>query len=167
MTSALLLLITASLLTQPEPSPLTVLVFEGPELHSSLVTQNIEEVDRLHVPRSLLGENPLVSMEANFVETVARAGSQGRPNSAGVRTALYALYRSEKELGFYGLEAETEADADRLEQDLRATWRVNASADRARVHRAGRVLLVIWTDGVSPECWASVNAVVEERLSAV
>lgn len=40
------------------------------------------------------------------------------------------------------------------------------SLDRMRVYRAGLVLLVLWHDGVSPECWSSVNARVAERLNA-
>ncbi len=68
-----------------------------------------------------------------------------------------------KELGFYGLHAGSMVDADRLESELRATWAHNASLDRARVFRGGELLLVVWHDGVSPECWEAVK---RESLSA-
>jgi hypothetical protein len=89
-----------------------------------------------------------------------RAGS-----TAGVRAALYALYFGESEVGLYGLEAATPADADRLEGVLRGIWALNASLGRARVHRKGKVLVVAWNNGVSPSCWEAVNAGVAERLA--
>jgi hypothetical protein len=67
-------------------------------------------------------------------------------------------------VGFYGLEAASRADADRLESLLRGIWAHNASLDRARVHRGGKVLVVVWNDGVSASSWEAVNAVVVERL---
>ena len=87
------------------------LVLEGFEMHPSLSTLEISEVERLHVPREILTSNPIVSSDTAFVTRIARAGSQGRLTSAGIRSALYALYQGENELGFYGLEAETLEDA--------------------------------------------------------
>ena len=55
--------------------------------------------------------------------------------------------------------------ADRLEGLLRGIWAKNASLDRARVHRGGKVLVVVWNDAVLA-CWEAVNAVVAERLVA-
>jgi len=160
-TGSLCLLLTACAQTGLDP-----LVLDGPELHASLVTLQIDDVLRLHVPREVLRGNPQLSTDAEFVRVITRAGSQGRLSNEGVRTALYALYRAERELGFYGLEAASTADADRLEGLIRGIWAHNASLDRARVHRAGRVLLVVWTDGVSASCWEAVNAVVGKRLGA-
>ena len=37
---------------------------------------------------------------------------------------------------------------------------------KARVHREGKVLVVVWNDGVSNSCWEAVNAGVVERLTA-
>jgi hypothetical protein len=64
------------------------------------------------------------------------------------------------------LEAESEADADEREKALREIWAHNSRHGRSRVHRKGLVLLVIWHDDVSPECWESVNATVVEQLNA-
>jgi len=36
----------------------------------------------------------------------------------------------------------------------------------ARVHRGGRVLMVVWNDGVSPACWQAVNDGLVERLTS-
>ena len=143
---------------------LEVLVLEGEEIHASLRTLEIDSVERLHVPRDLIPENPMLSSDAAFVRVISRAGSQGRYESEGVRAAMYALYEEEHEVGFYGLEALSAEDADRIESRLRETWAYNASFDRAQVHRGGNVILVIWTDGVSPEVWQALNAVVAERL---
>jgi hypothetical protein len=79
---------------------------------------------------------------------------------------LYALYVGESELGFYGFEAASGADADQREDALREIWAKNVGVDRAHVHRKGLVLVVVWTDVVSPECWEAVNASVVERLGA-
>jgi hypothetical protein len=141
------------------------LVFEGHELHASLRTRQIDDSHR-HLPPGVLPPgNPHLSTDAAFVEVIARNASQGRLGSEGIRSVLYALYVGEKELGFYGLEAESVADANQREDALREVWANNASFDRARVYRAGLVLLVVWHDGVSPECWSSVNARVAERLN--
>ena len=147
------------------PGGLERLVLDGEELHTSLETLDLGDVERLHVPRTVLRSNPQLSTDPDFVRSITGGGSQGRLRDEPVRSALYALYQGENELGFYGLETETVEDADRLEPVLREIWARNASLDRARVHRDGRTLLVVWTDGVSAESWQSVNAVVTERLS--
>src|SRR5687767_14222023 len=146
-------------------SGLGSLVLEGHELHASLKTRQMDDSVR-HVPPALIPGNPHVSTDAAFVAVIARNGSQGRLGGEGIRSALYALYREKNELGFYGLEAVSAADADRWEEALRKIWAHNGRLNRARVHRKGLVLVVVWTDGVSPECWEAVNAKVVERLSA-
>jgi len=146
-------------------SGLGSLVLEGHELHASLKTRQMDDSVR-HVPRALIPENPHVSTDAAFVAVIARNGSQGSLGREGIRSALYALYLGKKELGFYGLEAESAADANRLEDTIRKVWLNNERMGRAQVHRKGLVLVVVWTDGVSPECWEAVNARVVERLTA-
>jgi hypothetical protein len=147
-------------------SGLNPLVLDGHELHASLVTQQIDDGPRRHVPRAVLRDNPQLSTDAEFVEAIGRCGSQGQLGGEGIRAALYALYSGENEVGFYGLEAASTAEADRRESLLREIWAKNASLDRARVHRRGKVLVVVWNDGVSASCWEAVNAVVVERLAA-
>jgi hypothetical protein len=175
-------------------SGLSPLVLDGHELYASLVTQQIDDVPRLHVPRAVLRGNPQLSTDAEFVGAIAGAGSQGQLGGEGIRAALYALYRGESEagsdgseaestaaadrleilapyggqnqVGLYGLEAASTADADRLEGDLRGVWAHNVSLDRVRVHRGGKLLVVVWTYGVSASCWEAVNAAVVERLPA-
>jgi len=146
-------------------SGLGSLVLEGHELHASLKTRQIDDSVR-HVPRALIPENPHVSTDAAFVAVIARNGSQGSLGREGIRSALYALYREKNELGFYGLEAVSAADADRWEEALRKIWAHNVRLGIAQVHRKGLVLVVVWTDGVSPECWEAVKAKVVERLVA-
>ncbi|MBK8725243.1 MAG: hypothetical protein IPL96_04070 [Holophagaceae bacterium] len=147
-------------------SALGPLVVDGPELHASLVTWKLGDATRFHmVP--VLRANPYLSSDAEFVDTLARIASQGRlGGGVGVRAALYALYLGESEVGLYGLEAASTADADRIEGVLRGTWALNASLGRARVHREGKVLVVVWNNGVSPSCWEAVNAGVVKRLTA-
>ena len=66
---------------------------------------------------------------------------------------------------FKGITHPTSIDRpDDREKALREIWAHNASFGRSRVHRQGRILLVIWHDGVTPECWESVNAVVARKL---
>jgi hypothetical protein len=110
--------------------------------------------------------NPHISTDPLFLEAIARSGSQGQLGGGGIRSVLFAVYIAERELGFYGLEAASEADANDREIALRDIWAHNVRLDRARVHRAGLVLVVVWTDGVSPECWEAVNRSVAERLVA-
>src|SRR5262245_18558665 len=81
------------------------------------------------------------------------------------RCALCPLL-GESDVGLYGLEAASPADADRLEGVLRGIWAYNESLGRARVHRKGKALVVVWNNGVSPSCWEAVNAGVVERLTA-
>ena len=147
-------------------SGLGSLVLEGHELHASLKTRPLDDSIR-HLPRGLVPpENPHLSTDAGFVEAIARSGSQGRLGGDGIHSVLYALYVGEKELGFYGFEAVSAADANQREDALREIWANNVRLNRAQVHREGLVLVVVWTDGVSPECWQAVNAGVAKRLVA-
>ena len=150
----------------PATSGLTPLVLPGHALHPSLATPQVDETTIRHVSHRVIQSNPQLSTQPEFIAAIARSGSQGKLSAEGVRSALYALYRGDKELGFYGLEAASAADADRLEASIRGIWAHNASIDRAKVHRGGLVLVVVWTDGVSPEVWAAVNATVSTRLAA-
>ncbi len=143
---------------------LSRLMVEGPELYPSLRTRELDGTPIRHVPGHLVRQNPQHSSDADFIEAIARSGSQGSLDGRGIHAALYALYVGEKELGFYGLEAGSATDADRLEEALRDIWAHNIGLDRARVHRGGLVLVVVWTDGVSAECWDAVNQGVAERL---
>jgi len=98
--------------------------------------------------------NPHVSTNAAFVTAIARSGSQGKLSGEGMRSALFAIYRGNSDLGFYGLEA------------VRNIWAHNVRLGLAQVHRKGLAIVVVWTDGVSPDCWEAVNARVVERLNA-
>ena len=166
MSTNLLLAWSLVLLTGCARSALSPLVVDGPELHPSLVTRTLEDASRRHVARAVLPDNPHLSTDAAFVDAISRSSSQGRLGAEGIRAALYALYVGESELGLYGLEAASPADADRREVELRAIWAYGAKLGRARVHREGKVLVVVWHDGVSPACWEAVNAGVVQRLSA-
>src|SRR5262245_3742672 len=98
--------------TEPGARGLDSLVLEGHELHSSLWTRPIDGLVRNLPPGMRLPENPHLSTDGEFVEAVSRGASQGRLDSEGIRSALYALYVGEGAIGFYGLEAESVADAD-------------------------------------------------------
>lgn len=161
MSQAILLAaLTGLLLVGSGTSELHPLVLDGHELHASLVTPQVDDIHHPYVPRAMLRTNPQLSTDADFMEAVSRGGSQGQLSSEGVQAALYALYHGETQLGFYGLEAASTADADRLEPLFREIWAHNASLQRARVHRGNKVLMVVWHDGVSADCWEAVNAVV-------
>lgn len=166
MTPVLGIVATAvALLAGPSLSEgLNQLLIEGPELHASPETRSLTESPPRHVPAGLIQWNPQLSADAAFIRAIAASGSQGQLGPEGIAAALYAIYAVEKELGFYGLEASSLADADRLETALRGIWAHNASLDRAQVHRAGKALVVVWTDGVPPEVWRAVNVGVSERL---
>ena len=153
--------------TLPAERGLASLVFEGHELHASLRTRQPDDPHR-HLPPGLPPGNPHLSTDAAFVEAIAHNASQGLLGGEGILSVLYALYvgGGERELGFYGVEAESVAEANRREDVMREILANNVRIDRMRVHRAGLVLLVVWHDGVSPECWSSVNARVVERLNA-
>ena len=133
------------------------LLLEGHEFHRLLKTRHIDDSVR-HVPRALIPENPHLSTNAPFVEAIARNASQESLDREGIRSALYALYHEKSELGFYGLEAVSATDADLWEEALRKAWANNARQGLAQVHRNGLLLTVVWTDGVSPECWEAVKA---------
>jgi len=155
------------LLSGCERSGLGPLVLDGPELHASLVTRRLEDAAKNQLA-PVLRDNPYLSTDAEFVDVIARYASQGRLSGGeGVRAALYALYLGEGkgQVGLYGLEAASPADADRLEGVLRA-MNANARLGLARVHREGNVLVVAWQRGVSRSCWEAVNAGVVERLTA-
>jgi hypothetical protein len=153
------------LLAGCESSALGPLVIDGRELHPSLVTRRLSDAAKLHLA-PVLRDNPYLSTDAEFVEVMARIASQDRADGEGVRAAFYALYLGVAELGLYGLETASTTDADRLEGVLRAIWAHNEGLGRARVHREGKVLVVVWHDGVSTSCWEAANAGVEERLTA-
>ena len=166
MTTKLLLVWSLLLLAGCAPSALDPLVVDGQELHASLVTRKLEDAARLRLA-TVLRDNPYLSTDAGFVDAIAQIASKGRLGGGeGIRAALYALYLGESELGLHGLEAASPTDADRLEGVLRGTWAHNESLGRALVHREGKVLVVVWHNGVSPSCWEAVNAGVEKRLTA-
>ncbi len=147
-------------------SGLGSLVLEGRELHASLKMRQLDSTRHLP-PGLVLLRNPQLSTDDKFVGAVARSASQGTLGGDGIRSALYALYAADKnELGVYGLEAKSEADADQREKAIREIWANNGRLNLARVHRKGLVLVVVWHSGVSPECWKAVNASIVERLSA-
>lgn len=123
-------------------SGLSPLVLEGRELHPSLVTRQLDDDPIRPVPRSVLRGNPQHSTDAEFVQAIASSGSQGKLGREGIRSALYALYLGDGEVGFYGLEAASAADANRLEDALREIWSHNMSIDHARVHRGAWFLLL-------------------------
>ena len=166
MSTKLLLGWSLLLLAGCGPSALRPLLVDGQELHPSLVTRKLNDASRLHVPFAVLRDIPDFSTDAEFVDAIAHSASQGRLGGEGIRAALYALYLGESEVGLYGLEAASSADADRLEGVLRAIWAHNEGLERARVHREDKVLVVAWNNGVSPSCWEAVNAGVVERLTA-
>lgn len=145
-------------------SGLDPLVLEGHELHASLKTRQIDDSDQ-HMPRALIPENPHVSTNTEFVGAVVRNASRSSLNTEGIRSALYALYREKNDLGFCGLEAVSAADADRWEGEMRKIWAHNVRLGLARVYRKGLVVVLVWTHGVSPECWEAANAKVVERLA--
>jgi len=147
-------------------SDLARLVVDGPELHASLVTRQLDDASKRHVRRGVLRDNPYLSSDAEFVEAIAHSASQGQIGGEGIRAALHAVYHGESDLGLYGLEAVSTADANRLEGVLRGIWAHNERLGRARVHREGKVLVVVWNDGVSSSCWEAANAGVVERLAA-
>lgn len=151
----------------PETPSLTSLMIDGEDLHDSLRTQEIDTIR--DIPKNAeLPQNPYLSSDDEFVEAIARGGSQGRLDSEGIRTAFYARYKTEdNEVGIYGLEAKTKADAAQREKAAREIWAHNASFNRAHVLRKDLILVVIWHDGVSPECWEAVKAGVKEKLNAI
>ena len=161
---------------EPTKSALGSLLAEGPELHATLRTLDIDSIDQLPNGVAPPG-NPVLSSDPEFVEAISRAGSQGNLDREGIRSVLYARYAGDPEspgaepgvLGLYGLEAATVADADERERALREIWGKNASLGVARVHRKGLVLVVVWSyhgAPVSLACWETVNAGVVERLRA-
>ena len=62
------------------------------------------------------------------------------------------------------MHAESVEAADAREELVREIWAHNASLNRARVHRSGEFVVVVWHDGVSPSCWEAVNEIVADRL---
>jgi hypothetical protein len=155
------------LLAGCESSGLGSLVVEGPELHPSLVTRRLEDAAKRQLA-PVLRDNPYLSTDSAFVDVIARYTSQGRlAGGQGVRAALYALYLGEGggQVGLYGLEAVSPADADRIEGVVREIT-TNERLGLSRVHRKGNVLVVAWQRGVSPSTWEAVNAGVVERLTA-
>ena len=146
-------------------SGLDSLVLQGHELHASLVARRLDSFRDL--PAGVVPpKNPQPSSDDKFVRAIAHGSSQGRLGAEGIRSALYARYAAgKKELGMYGLEAKSDADARRREKALREIWSYNARLDRARVHRKGLVLVVVWHTGVSAGCWEAVNAGIVRRLA--
>ncbi|MEL6109362.1 MAG: hypothetical protein AAFU85_25425 [Planctomycetota bacterium] len=147
-------------------SPLKTLLFDAEALHESLEATDPETTRE--VPSGISWTtNPSLSMDRPFIEGVARGGSQGNLDGTGMRAALYARYQSgTKEIGFYGLEAESTAVADKREKAIREIWAHNESLDRTHVYRKGNVLLVVWlwTDEELPECWEATKRIVQKRF---
>lgn len=141
------------------------LLLEGHELHLSLKTERADEPIRHMPPGMTLPRNPYTSANPEFVEAVARSTSMGRIPRDGVHSAFYASYRGENRLVlFRGLEAVSALDADWREAALRKIWAHNESLGRARVHRRGLLLIVVWHEGLSTQQWAALNARVAQQI---
>ncbi len=141
------------------------LVLEGQELHASLVARPLDSFRDLP-PGVILPKNPQLSSDDKFVRAISRGSSQGRLSREGIQSALYARYAAaEKEIGIYGLEAMSDADAERREKSLQEVWAYNTRSDRVRVHRKGLVIVVVWHTGVTAECWEAANAVIAKRVA--
>lgn len=147
-------------------SGLDSLAVEGHELHASLRTPPLDSFRDL--PAGVVSpKNPQLSTDEKFVQAIARASSMGgKLGPDGIRSALYARYAAGESnlIVIYGLELATESDADQRENALREIWAANGRLDRARVHREGLVLVVVWHSGVTSECWQAVNSRLVERL---
>lgn len=144
-------------------SDLKPLALDAQELQASLRSKDLAGANH-GVPHGVR-ENPHFSTDPVVVASIAKYASQGQLGGEGIRAALYALYSSDHELGFYGLEATSKKEADRLDGILREIWAANVRVDRVRVHRGGQVFIVVWSDGVSPACWEAVNEDLIERLA--
>jgi len=156
-----------ALLASCTTSQLERLVVDGKDLHSSLTTAKLNDLATLQVPTAALKRNPILSTDAKFVEEIARGSSQGRLDGKSIRAALYARYLGDKsDLGIYGLEAATTADADGREASVRKIWAHNERLGRAMVHREGKVIAVVWHDGLSPAIWEKVNKRIAKRMKA-
>lgn len=141
------------------------MVFEGSEVLPSLRTRKADEPAWLVRSDFVLPSNPCVSTNEEFVEAVSRSSSMGKIPREGVLSALYAAYGDEEKCVLIrGIEAATGLDAIWREAALLAIWKVNASIGRARVHRNGMLLVVVWHKGLSSESWEAVNANVAKRL---
>lgn len=138
---------------------------QGNELHASLVTQSLAGLANFWPPPEMTG-NPFLSEDPAFVEAISKRATQGAGiGDVNLHSALYAVHSSDgKVLGIYGLHAATSADADRAERKLRDTWAYGASLDAVRVHRAGDVLVVVWTRSESVADWEAINESVVARL---
>ena len=149
--------------TADPSSGLSAISLSGHELYKHLITHPLTSIR--HLPENIdLQRNPSISLEPDFVRAVAGSSSQGRLQPDGIHAALYGFYKEGKvDLGIYGLEAKSPAAADKREKEIRKIWAYNAKVDRVRIHRNGLVLVVVWHDGVSDECWECVN----DRLEAL
>ena len=137
---------------------------QGPDLHPALETVSLPDGSSRLLPAEVQPTNPHLSTDLAFVDTVARYGSQGNLDGMGMGAALFGLYHDGAALGIYGLEALSAGDASYREALLRDIWAHNVRGDRARVHRGGEVLLVVFHDGVPAETWEAVNEELAERL---
>ena len=151
--------VTSQWLEPVQANNLESLLVEGHDLHPTLRTVTPGNIQNL--PAGVdFAVNPQVSADELFVNGVARGGSQGRLDGSGMVAALYARYTDGmSDIGFYGLQADTEVLAVEREQALRDIWAHNNSLDRTHVYRTGKVLLVvwIWSKGELPEAWQAVK----------
>lgn len=141
------------------------LIFKGSDLHPSLITQPIDKSSRFFPNGSLPPDNPHISHDAQFIEAVARRGSQARLGNEGVISALYAVYTGKKDLGIIGLEAMTITEAEQREKMLRKIWVKNIKLARAFVTRKNTTIILLWNDGVSEEVWEAVKTRVIKQLN--
>jgi hypothetical protein len=146
-------------------SGLGSLAVEGHEFHASLRTPPLDSFRDL--PSGVVPpKNPQLSTDDKFVQGIARNSSMGLLGPEGIRSALYARYAAgEGDMGVYGLELKTKGDADWREKALREINAHNGRIGMTRVHRKGLVLVVVWQNGLSAECWEAVNASIVKRLS--
>lgn len=138
-------------------------MLEASELHPSLSDRPLAHANH-GVPFGVRS-TPHLTTDPKGIDSIAGFSSQGRLDGDGLCAGLWTALQTDRELGYYGLQCATDAHADEREARLREIWKFNVRHERARVHRNGRLLLVVWHDGVDPACWNAVNDVLVARLA--
>ena len=139
-------------------------LLDASELHPSLSNRPIAKANH-GVPFGVRS-TPHLTTDPKGIDSIAGFSSQGQLDGDGLCAGLWTALQSDREVGYYGLQCTTDAHADEREARLREIWAFNVRQDRARVHRHGKTVLVVWHDGVTPACWRTVNDVLAARLAA-
>ncbi len=105
--------------------------------------------------------NPYLSEDREFIDAFAKELLGEGFDPAHVRAALFSVYEEHAELGIFALRLDDASSAEEAKTILIAQ---SEGAAGAMTFQTGNVVVLLWHDGVSDDCFAAINDYLENVM---